>query len=495
MAAATRNMLAFDLGAESGRAILGRFDGQRLALEEVHRFANGPVQVFDSLHWDVLRLFGEMKHGLELYRRQHGACLDGIGVDTWGVDFGLLGRGGVLLGNPHHYRDPRTDGMLEAAFARVPRAEIFAHTGAQFMKLNTLYQLLAMQAAHSPILAAAETFLMMADLFNYFLTGRRVCEFSNATTTQFYNPVAGRWATELLDRFGLPTHILPEIVEPGTVVGPLLPGICQQVGLDPVQVLAPATHDTGSAVASIPTRTADYLYISSGTWSLMGAELTEPRTDAAVLQHNFTNEGGVGHTFRFLKNIMGLWLVQESRRAWERQGRTFSYAELAELAGRAPAFAAVINPDDERFLPPGDMPARVREYCRLTGQTPPADEGSLIRTVLESLALRYRTVVEGVEEILGRRMACIHVVGGGIQNRLLCQFTAAAAQRPVIAGPLEATAIGNLMMQALALGEVSSVSQARQVVRDSFDPETHEPGDPAGWDDAYARFRALPERA
>lgn len=495
MAAATRNLLAFDLGAESGRAILGKFDGQRLALEEIHRFANGPVQVFDSLYWDVLRLFGEMKHGLGLCVRQHGPRLDGIGVDTWGVDFGLLGRGGILLENPHHYRDPRTDGMLEAAFARVPRAEIFAHTGAQFMKLNTLYQLLALQAAASPVLASAETFLMMADLFNYFFTGRRVCEFSNATTTQFYNPVAGRWATELLERFGLPTAILPEIVEPGTVIGPLLPSIREQCGLESVQVLAPATHDTGSAVASIPTRTRDYLYISSGTWSLMGAEIPQPRTDEAVLRHNFTNEGGVGRTFRFLKNIMGLWLVQESRRAWERQGKTFSYAELAELAGRAPAFTAVVNPDDERFLPPGDMPARVREYCRATGQAEPADEGAVVRTVLESLALRYRDVVESVEQILGRRMECIHVVGGGIQNRLLCQFTATATQRPVIAGPLEATAIGNLMMQALALGEVASVAEARQVVGASFDPETHEPGDPAGWDEAYARFQALPTRA
>ena len=491
MAAAKRKFLAFDLGAESGRAILGQFDGERLELEDLHRFPNGPVQLFDSLHWDVLRLFAEMKEGLRLCAQRHGSRLDSIGVDTWGVDFGLLGRGDILLANPHHYRDPRTDDMMETAFARVPRERIFAHTGAQFMKLNTLYQVLALKESRSPVLEAAETFLMMPDLFNFFFTGRKVCEFSDATTTQFYDPVAGGWATELLDQFELPTHILPEIVEPGTIIGDLLPSIREQVGLDPVQVLAPATHDTGSAVASIPTSTRNYAYISSGTWSLMGAELQEPRIDDAVLQHNFTNEGGVGHTFRFLKNIMGLWLVQESRRTWERQGRAFSYPELAAMAEKAPPFTAVIDPDAELFLAPGDMPARIRDYCQQHGQPPPGDEGTLIRVVLESLALRYRNVLESVEEILGRRMECIHVVGGGIQNELLCQFTATATQRPVIAGPLEATAIGNLMVQALGKGDVSSVEEARQVVGNSFQPKTYDPGDPSGWDQAYARFQKL----
>ena len=491
MTGAKRRYLAFDLGAESGRAILGRFDGERLELEEMHRFVNGPVQVFDHLYWDVLRLFAEMKEGLGIYAQRCGSGLDAIGVDTWGVDFGLLGRGDILLENPHHYRDARTDGMMEVAFAKVSREEIFAHTGAQFMKLNTLYQLLALKENRSPVLEAAETLLLMPDLFNFFFTGAKVCEFSDATTSQFYNPVENRWATELLEKLGLPTGILPEIVEPGTAIGELLPSIREQFGLDPVPVLAPATHDTGSAVASIPTSTENYAYISSGTWSLMGAELKEPLIGDAVLRHNFTNEGGVGHTFRFLKNIMGLWLVQESRRTWERQGRTFSYAELASLAEQAPPFAAVVDPDDESFLAPGDMPARILQFCQQTGQRPPENEGGLVRTVLESLALRYRDVLESIEEILGKRLECIHVVGGGIQNRLLCQFTATATQRPVIAGPLEATAIGNLMMQALGKGDVSSVEEARQVVRHSFQPEIYDPGDPEGWDHAYERFQAL----
>lgn len=484
------HLLAFDLGAESGRAILGLFDGKRLELSEVHRFPNVPVQIFDHLYWDPLRLFAELQHGLGLCASR--GRLDAMGIDTWGVDFALLGRGDVLLENPRHYRDPRTDGMLEAAFARLPRAAIFARTGVQFLKINTLYQLLAMRLQQSPVLEMAEHFLMMADLFNFFFTGVKVCEFSNATTTQFYDPSAGRWSTEVLEQLGLPTAFLPQLVPPGTPLGNLLPAIAGRTGLGPVPVLAPATHDTGSAVAAIPTETRDYAYISSGTWSLMGVELDDPLISEAALCHNFTNEGGVGHTFRFLKNIMGLWLVQECRRAWERQGRAFSYAELAEKACQAPAFVALIDPDHHSFLAPGDMPARLRAFCQRTGQLPPDDEGAMIRMVLESLALKYRQVLEGLEEILGRRLECIHAVGGGIQNQLLCQFTAEATGRPLIAGPLEATAIGNLMVLALGRGEVGSLAQAREVVRHSFAPVLYQPRssrDP--WDQAYARFAAL----
>ncbi|NKB67645.1 MAG: rhamnulokinase [Candidatus Latescibacteria bacterium] len=492
MTTAKHRLLAFDLGAESGRALLGHFDGEKLRLEELHRFANGPVQVFDSLYWDPLRLFGEMTEALSMYRRQYGARLDALGVDTWGVDFALLGRGDVLLGNPHNYRDPRTDGMLEAAFQRVPQQEIFARTGVQFMKLNTLYQLLAMQRQGSPLLEVAETFLMMADLFNFFFTGVKTGEFSNATTTQFYDPSRGDWSTELLQQFGLPTHILPPIVEPGAVLGQLLPSLRQQTGLDPVRVLAPATHDTGSAVAAVPTADRDYAYISSGTWSLMGIEEDRPLLHEAALAHNFTNEGGVGGTFRFLKNIAGLWLMQECRRTWARQGREFSYDELTAKAQQAPPFAALIDPDDELFIAPGDMPARIVDYCRRSGQTPPAEEGGIIRTILESLALKYRHVLEHLDQIRGQRLARIHVVGGGIQNRLLCQFTASATGRPLLAGPLEATAIGNLMVQALGTGEVGSIDQARQVVRNSFAPDIYEPEDDSGaWDQAYVHFAAL----
>ena len=486
-----RKFLAFDLGAESGRGILGHFDGKRLELTELRRFPNGPVPVLDHLYWNPLQLFAEMQETLALCAHQHGRRLDAIGIDTWGVDFALLGKDDILLENPHHYRDPRTDGMMEAAFERVSRDQIFASTGIQFMKINTLFQLLSLRLKQPALLEAAETLLMMADLFNFLFTGTKVCEFSNATTTQFYDPRAGDWATELLTRLDLPTRILPRIVPPGTVVGELLPAIADRAGLDPVRVLAPATHDTGSAVVSVPATTRDYAYISSGTWSLMGVELDRPLIDEAALNYNFTNEGGAGNTFRFLKNIMGLWLIQECRRTWERQGRSLSYAELTELARQAPPFVAQIDPDDEVFLAPGDMPTRIRDYCQGTGQALPADEGAVVRVVLESLALKYRYVLESLEEILGRRLECIHVVGGGGQNQLLCQLTATAADRPLIAGPFEATAIGNLMMLALGAGDVGSIAQARQVVRDSFDTHLYEPGEQDPWNPIYERFLSL----
>ncbi|MFH1571964.1 MAG: rhamnulokinase family protein [Gemmatimonadota bacterium] len=484
-------LIAFDLGAESGRAILGQLDGRRLELTELHRFANGPVRVFDRLYWDPLRLFGELKAGLRAFAAQHGRQLDGLGMDTWGVDFALLGRDGSLLENPRHYRDARTDGMMERAFERVPREEIFAHTGAQFMKLNTLYQLLAMKVQASPVLEIATHFLMMPDLFNYLFTGEKVSEFTDATTTQFYDPRQGRWATELLARLDLPTHFLPPIIQPGSTVGPLLASVAEECGVAAAPVLAPATHDTGSAVAAVPAATRDYAYISSGTWSLMGVLLDEPLVAPEALRYNFTNEGGVGSTYRFLKNIMGLWLVQECRRTWQRQGRELSYAELASLAAAAPPFTARVDPDDEGFLAPGDMVARILAYLRRSGQPEPAGEGGLIRVVLESLALKYRYTLESVERILGRAMECIHIVGGGIQNELLCQLTADATGRPVIAGPLEATAIGNLMVQALARGYVSSADQIREVVRHSFDPVSYEPRPDARWDAAYEHFQSL----
>ena len=482
----TRTMLAFDLGAESGRSILGHFNGEHLRLEEKHRFANGPVQILDRLYWNPLSLFSEMKQGLWLAAKAQGGALDSVGIDTWGVDFALLGPGDALLDNPRNYRDPRTDGLLEEAFSLVPREEIFAQTGIQSMKFNTLYQLLAMRS--SPLLDQAHTLLLMGDLFNFFFTGAKVCEVSNATTTQFYNPSTGDWARTLLDRFGLPHHFLPEIIEPATHIGHLTGAISEELGIRPVPFIAPATHDTGSAVAAVPTEDADYAYISSGTWSLMGTEINTPILSENALAHNFTNEGGVGRTFRFLKNIMGLWLVQECRRQWEREGRSYSYAELAELAARAPAFTAVINADDERFITPGDIPARIRACCRETGQTVPEDPGAIVRLALEALALKYRYVLDALEDLFERRLERIHIIGGGIQNQLLCQFTADATQRPVVAGPVEATAIGNLMVQALGLGEVGSLDEARQVVRNSFEPAYYAPASGQGWDAAYERL-------
>ncbi|MGY8823881.1 MAG: rhamnulokinase [Candidatus Latescibacterota bacterium] len=489
----TRNLLAFDLGAESGRAILGRFDGELLTLEELHRFANNPVRLFDRLYWNPLGLFAEMKQGLALAARQQNISVDSVGIDTWGVDFALLGPDDALLDNPRNYRDPRTDGMLEQAFDRVPREEIFAHTGIQFMKLNTLYQLLSMRS--SPLLEQAKTLLLMGDLFHFFFTGSKVCEFSNATTTQFYDPSAKDWARELLNKLEIPHHFLPPIVAPGTQLGQLLPSIAEELGVAPMPFIAPATHDTGSAVAAVPTEDANYAYISSGTWSLMGVEIAEPLLGPEALRYNFTNEGGVGRTYRFLKNIMGLWLVQECRRAWEREGQTYSYGELTDMAAQAPAFTALVDPDDERFIAPGDMPARLRGFCGETDQPVPGDVGTIVRGALESLALKYRYVLESLENILGRKLERIHIVGGGIQNRLLCQFTADATQRPVIAGPIEATAIGNLLVQAIGLGEIGNLDEARQIVRRSFAPDLYTPGPAAGWDEAYGRFcQLLPAR-
>jgi rhamnulokinase len=490
----TSNFLAFDLGAESGRAVVGRFDGEKLELSTLHRFSNGPVQVLNSFYWDVLRLYSEMKQGLAIYRRQVGTELDGIGLDTWGVDFALLGRNDVLLGNPHHYRDPYTEGMLHAAFERVPREEIFQHTGIQFMEINTLYQLLAMKLNADPTLVQAETLLMIPDLFNFWFTGNKVCEFSDATTTQFYDPRQCSWAYSLLERLGLPTHILQSLAQPGSVIGPLRSEFAEDTGLDGTPVIAPACHDTGSAVAAVPARGDGFAYISSGTWSLMGVETTQPVVSADSLRYNFTNEGGVCGTFRLLKNIMGLWLVQECRRTWAQGGAELSYAEIVALASQAPAFGPLLEPDSHDFLRPGDMPSRIQEFCARTGQRLPETKGEIVRCALESLALKYRWVLEKLEIMLERRLPTIHIVGGGSQNQLLCQLAADATQRTVVAGPVEATAMGNILMQALARGRIASLAEGREVIRHSCEVTTYEPRSASGWDDAYARFLTIREQ-
>jgi len=482
--------LAFDLGAESGRAILGQLAGERLRLFEVYRFPNVPVRLPDGLHWDVLRLWTEIKEALRIVARQHGADLAGVGLDTWGVDFALLDRDGALLANPHHYRDSRTDGILAEAFRRLPRQEIFAQTGIQFMPINSLYQLLAMVIQHSPVLDVAQTFLTMPDLFNYWLTGRQVSEFSIATTTQCYDPRRGDWARPLLERFGIPSHIFPPIVPSGTVLGPLLPAVADEVGLGSVPIIAPACHDTASAVAAVPAE-GEVVYISSGTWSLLGTELPEPIINEQGLAFDFTNEGGVGGTFRFLKNITGLWLVQECRRTWARQGQEFSYDELAQMAAQAAPRQSIVDPDDAEFAKHGDMPARLRAFCQRTGQVVPQSPGEVVRCALESLALKYRWVLERLEKILGRRLEPIHIVGGGAQNWLLCQLTADATGRRVVAGPVEATAIGNIIVQGMARGYIASLAEGRRLVRHSCDLATYEPVSGPGWEEAYGRLASL----
>ena len=490
MMAETQSFLAFDLGAESGRGVLGRFDGEKIALEELHRFPNGGVRVLDGLHWDVLRLWSEMKHVLSLCARRKEE-LKGIGVDTWGVDFALIGADESLLGLPYHYRDLRTDGMLDKAFDRLSRERIFAHSGAQFMQINTLYQLLSMVIRESPLLKVAESLLMLPDLFNLWLTGRRACEFTNATTTQFYDPRQKCWSREICNAFDIPYHLLPEIVQPGTQIGTLLPTVCDETGLGEIPVIAPGSHDTASAVAAVPAQSENWAYISSGTWSLMGIEAPDPIISDQVLRLNFTNEGGVADTFRFLKNIMGLWLLQECRRTGARRGREMSYDQLMQLAADVPPFKSLIEPDDESFLSTGDMPARIIDYCKRTEQIPPVEEGEIVRCVLESLALKYRWVAEKLELVSGSPIDVIHIVGGGSQNRLLCQFAANAAGVPVVAGPTEATAVGNIMVQAISTGLIDSISDARAIIRRSFELQTYEPEDSEQWDCAYERFLAI----
>jgi rhamnulokinase len=487
MTAATKKILAFDLGAESGRGLVGAFDGARLQLEVVHRFPNGPVQTLDTLHWDVLRLYDEMTAAMRRVSAEHGAPAS-VGVDTWGVDFALLGRAGTLLGNPRHYRDPHTETVMGEAFRKVPKTEIFRRTGIQFMRFNSLFQLLAMQRDRSPLLEAAEMMLFIPDLFHYWLTGIKVNEYTDASTSQMIDPGTRSWARELIAKFGLPDRVLGSLVKPGTVLGPLRGSVGSQTGLTGVPVIAPATHDTAAAVAAVPARGNAWAYVSSGTWSLMGAEIPEPLTHDQVHAVNFTNEGGVGGTVRLLKNIMGLWLVQECRRAWERAGQEYGYEALMKLAADAPAFFSLVNPDDDTFILPANMPQALVDFCRKTGQPVPESPGPVVRCALESLALRYRWVLERLEELLGRRLDIIHIVGGGCQNTLLCQLTADACNRTVLAGPVEATAIGNVLTQMLGLGLIKSLEEGRAVVRRSFEVVTYEPRRAGEWHEPYRRF-------
>jgi len=485
--------IALDLGAESGRAIVGKLEDGYLSLEEVHRFPNGGVRVAGSLHWDTLYLFNQMKQGLSKISHEYGQNFASIGVDTWGVDYALLDRDGNLIGNPTCYRDSRTDGMMEETFKYLSRQEIYEQTGGvQFMPINTLYQLESMVVNKSAQLVFADTFLMMPDLFNYWLTGRKACEFTNATTTQFYNSLTGDWSRDLLKTLGIPTKIFPEVVLPGTQLGPLLPDIAEEVGLDPLPVVAVATHDTASAAAAVPADDDNYVWISSGTWSLLGGVAAEPIVTPEALQYNFSSYGGAGGGCLPWKNIMGLWLVQECRRIWAKEGEDFSYDDLTRMAAEANPFIAIIDADDVAFLAPDDMPAAICAYCRETGQAVPQSKGEIVRTALEGLALRYRWTAEKLGVLLGKNFTALHMVGGGSQNHLLNQFTADATRLPVIAGPVEATALGNIAVQAIATGHLSSLDEARQVIRRSFAAETYQPvKDGQEWDTAYNKFQKL----
>ena len=475
---AQQTVLAVDLGAESGRVMAVHVGGAALRLEELHRFPNTTAEVRGTLHWDFLRLWRDIQEGVARGQALRPASL---GVDTWGVDFALLDAQGELLGNPVHYRDRRTEGMMEWVFARASRAEVFAQTGIQFMPINTLYQLASLAVRESPQLAAARTLLTAPDLLNYWLTGTAVCEFTNATTTQLYNPRAGGWASDLIGALGLPAAIFPTLVQPGTRLG-------SYAG---IPVIAPACHDTGSAVAAVPTSTSNYAYISSGTWSLVGLEVPAPIINDAALAANVTNEGGVNGTYRLLKNVMGLWIIQQCRAAWAAQGHSYSYADLVQLATAAPPLRHCFDPNDGRFLPPGDYPALIAAWCAERGQPAPEDHGAVARCVFESLALAYRHVLETLDALAGHTTEVIHVVGGGSQNALLCQMTADATGLPVVAGPTEATVIGNALVQLIALGELGSIAEARALVARSAELQRYEPRNRAGWDEAFARYKSL----
>lgn len=487
--------IAIDLGAESGRVMAGMLEDDTLQLHQVHRFANEPVRCNGIVYWDYLRLWHDISEGLQRTVATYGAEWDGIGVDTWGVDFGLLDERRQLLGNPVHYRDSRTCGTMEKVFATLPRQEIFASTGLQFLQFNTLYQLMALKHQGSAQLKMARTLLMMPDMFHYALSGVRSAEYTIASTTQMLNANARNWDKDLMARAELSSRIMPEIVMPGTVLGRVLPEVASRTGLHPqTPVIAPAGHDTACAVAAIPAESGDnWAFLSSGTWSLMGVELDQPLINAAVARHNFTNEGGVGDKIRFLKNIAGLWLVQECRRSMALDGHEYTYAELMHKANEANQMESWVDPDDASFVAPPDMPEAIREYCVQTGQQPPQDEAALIRTCLESLALKYRWTLEKLEELTGKKREVLHIVGGGTQNTLLCQLTANCLNRTVIAGPVEATASGNILVQAMARGHISGLAHLRKVVRQSWDVVAYQPQTEefAYWEKAYTQFQRL----
>ena len=495
--AATTNFLAVDLGASNGRVLLARWDGERFHLDVLHRFANGPTEVHGRLYWDALRLWSEIQDGMARYAAEYDDPPAGIGVDTWGVDFALLDNAGRLLGNPVHYRDARTNGIPEIAFGVVPSQRIFDITGLQFMQFNTLFQLYSMRHSGDPLLDCAGTLLMMPDLFHYWLTGRKAVEYTIASTSQLFHVQDRRWATGLMALFDLPTRILPEVVPPGTVLGHVLPEVLATTGLrGEVPVIAPGSHDTASAVAAVPGLDAKSLYISSGTWSLMGVEIDEPILGVRTRELNFTNEGGVGNTIRLLKNIGGLWLLQESRRQWQREGADYSWDDLTAHAWQAEPFRSLANPDAAAFLnPPNNMVEAIQGYMRDTSQPVPESVGQVVRCCLEGLALRYRWVLGALEELTGTRLETMRIVGGGSQNRMLSQLAADACQRPVVTGPVEATALGNVMVQAIAAGHLASVAEGREAIAASIEQETFEPGPADGWDEAYARFTVLMDEA
>jgi len=483
----TYHFLGFDIGASSGRTILGTLQNDKISTQELHRFPNGTVNILGNLRWNIVDLYKNIKKGMKVCASEITTKPESVAVDTWGVDYGLFASDGNMLGLPYGYRDSRTDGMMEEFFKIIPRDRVYELTGIQFMQLNTLFQLFAMAQGNSPLVKIVTDLLFMPDIISYFLTGIKKTEFTIATTSQLFNPQKKDWDDDLFKALGISKNIMQEIVPPGTVLGNISQSVANETGLAQIPVVASASHDTGAAVAAVPAEGKDWAYISSGTWSLVGVEIAEPIISKQSLEFNFTNEGGVGGTYRFLKNCMGLWPIQQCRKAWAEESE-FSYSEMTRMAAEAKPFIAVIDPDHPRFLNPPDMPEAIREYCRQTGQSIPDQPAEMIRSILEGLALKYRYIFDQLKQVYPHPINRIHIIGGGTQNKLLSQFTANATGIPVVAGPVEATVIGNIMVQAMGLGLVKSHAEIRRIIANSFELEKYEPQDTNKWDEAYDRF-------
>jgi rhamnulokinase len=489
---ASANFVAADLGASSGRVMAGRWDGQRFALDELHRFPNGGVRVGGHLYWNALGIWSQIQAGLSQYHARFSGSPQGVGVDAWGVDFGLIDRDGRLLANPTHYRDPRTHGAPEAAFAQVPEDEIFAQTGVQTMQINTLFQVYSMVRAGDPVLTAADRLLMIPDLYTYFLCGDKIVEYSEATTTQMYSPARHDWARAMLTQLGIPIGILPPPTQPGTVMSRVQGQILEECGLhESFPVIAVASHDTASAVAAIPNMSDDSIFLSCGTWSLMGVELREPNTSARAFELGFTNEGGADESYLLMKNLTGLWIVQECMRQWEIDGSGCTWSDLTAGAASARPFKSLIDPGAREFQEHCDMPAAIRRYCKDSNQPIPESASEIARCIYESLSLKYRSVLDSLELLTGRQLRCIRMVGGGSMNKLFCQMIADACNRQVISGPTEAAALGNVLMQAVATGHFADVRSGRAAMAESVQLASFDPARSDAWDEAYGRFNLL----
>ena len=484
------NFLAFDIGATSGRAVLGTLVGDKFEMQELHRFPNAIMELHGKYYWDIYRLYDALKESLTICARRN-LLPDSIGIDTWGVDFGYLAEDGTLLGLPRAYRDPYTDGAPEEYFQRVPRSEVYRLTGIQIMNFNSVFQLFRAKKEGFGPLEAAEEILFMPDLLSYLLTGKKVCEYTDASTSGLLNPVTKEFEASLLEAAGVAPSIMRPVVMPGTFVGELTDALARETGIGKVPVIAVAGHDTASAVAAVPAADREFAYLSSGTWSLMGIETEEPIISEESFLHNFTNEGGIDGTTRFLKNITGMWLLEQCRKEWEKAGRDYSYPAIVKMAERATPFRRFVNPDDPRFANPPSMTEAIKAYCRETGQPEPVEDDEFIRCIFESLALRYRQVLDDLRGLASQPIETLHVIGGGSRNELLNQFTANAVGIPVVAGPSEATALGNVMMQAMAIGEAADVPGMRKLIHNSIPLKTYQPQNMENWGQAYIHFKNI----